>query len=1063
MKQKLLLIFCLCFVLVMPLLAQDRTITGTVTDSETGEALPGVSVFVKGTNSGTVTDVNGKYSITASEGATLVFQAVGLASKEAIVGASSTLDMSLQPSTKELGEVVVTAVGLESDKRALGYSIQTVEPDELVNARETNLTNALNAKVAGVQVISSSGSPGSSANIRIRGNTSINGNNSPLFVVDGIPIDNQEFGNGVAGVDQSNRVVDLNPSDIASLTVLKGPAATALYGIRAANGAVVITTKRGKSGRPVVTLSSSFTVDQVNQLPDMQREYAQGRPSGGQAIWRGPETGEGFSWGPFVGDLEYDGDTDYAFDPRGRLVPTGQGNGMPAMTFPAADDFFVNGTTSDNNVSVSGGNDQMTYYASFGYLTQRGIVPNADFERITGRVNLDFNITEKFTAGVSAGYSQSGGNRIQRGSNISGVMLGLLRTTPTFDNGLGKEGRDAADFPDAYVLPDGTQRSYRAGIYDNPYWTVNRNPFEDDVDRIIGNINLSYQVLPWLQLSYKVGLDQYTDRRLFAFDINSADTPDGLVTTQTYNSRNLNSDALLIISKNFAQEFSIDATLGHNYFENELNIQQSEGFGLGVPSLYNLSNVSSIQSLEDISRRKVHGVFFDVKLGWRNMLFLNVSGRNDWSSVLPEDDNSFFYPAVSAGFVFSELIPENQVLSYGKLRLSWGQVGNDGGLAFIYSDRTYFNSSTIGGDGFITALTAPLNGIGAFERSTSAGLPTLQAETTETFEIGAEFGFWNDRISVDLTYYNSVSSDQIVNLDISAASGFTGRVLNAGEIENEGWELTTNANLIRTNAFSWDFSLNFTKFTNTVTELPDGVERISLAGFTSTSSNAIEGEPYGVIFGSRFRRNEEGQLIIGSNGWPLVEPTDGPVGDPNPDFLMGIRNTVSWKGITVSALLDIRQGGDVWCGTCGIMDYFGTSQRTSNQRGVTDFVFPGISVDDGSPNTTPVDFANPANGLGGNRWVRYAFGGLSEESIYDGSWVRLRELTVSYELPSSLFDNNFIQGVNISFTGRNLFLITDFPGIDPETNLTGASNGIGLEYFNMPNTKSYGVSLRVKI
>ncbi len=1063
MKQKLLWSLFLSLFFCLSAYAQQRTVTGTITDNESGEPVPGVSIVIKGTSTGTVSDINGKYQIGVQEGAVLVFQGVGLVQQEVTVGAQSVIDLIMQIDTRQLGEVVITAVGIESDKRTLGYSIQSVKSEDIVSSRETNLVNALNSKVAGVQVVSSAGSPGASANIRIRGNTSITGNNSPLFVVDGIPISNGTSGNGVGGVDNSNRAIDLNPNDIESLTVLKGPAATSLYGIRAANGAVIVTTKRGKSGKPRISITSAFTADRVNQLPELQSTYAQGRPVEGVSTWRGPETFEGFSWGPRISTLEFDGDTDYPYDRNGRLVPTGTGNGIAARAYDPYT-FFVTGNTWDNNISVNGGTDAARYFVSVGYLTQNGVVPNADFQRITARANIDFKISEKITSGISVGYTNSGGNRIQRGSNISGVMLGLLRNTPTFDIGNGLEGREAADDPSTYQLPDGTQRSYRAGIYDSPYWTVNKNPFEDDVNRIIGNVNVGYQALDWLKFSYKAGIDFYVDRRLSALDVNSADTPDGAVFTSSQNVTFLNSDALAIISKKLSDDFQLDAVVGHNYFEQNFNTQTGTGLALGIPGLFNFNNASTLQTSEAISSRKVHGVFADVKLSWRDMLFLNLSARNDWSSTLPKDNNSILYPAVSLGFAFSELLPQSNGFTYGKLRLSYGEVGND---APLFATDNYFNSVVAGGDGFISALSAPINGIGAFELATLAGNNQIVPELTKTFEVGGEFRFLKDRITLDVTYYNSRSEGQIIGVDLSAATGFTSVIQNAGTIENSGIEILLQGTAIMptsADGFRWDIDVNFTSFKNTVTELAEGVERIGLAGFTSTSSNVIAGEPYGVIFGSRYRRNDAGQLIVGANGWPLLASTDGPIGDPNPDFLLGIRNTFTWKGISVSALLDIREGGDVWCGTCGILDYFGTSQRSADTREITGFVFPGVQ-EDGSVNTVPVDFANPAsvNGVNDFRYVRYGFGGVSEDSMFDGSWIRLRELTISYSLPSSLFSSGFVKGVNFSLTGRNLFLITDFPGVDPETNLTGASNGIGLDYFNMPNTKSYGFSVKVDL
>jgi TonB-linked SusC/RagA family outer membrane protein len=1038
-----------------------------VTSVEDGSTLPGVNVVLKGTTNGTITDVDGNYSVSVpSEGGTLTFSFIGLATEEIEIGARSVIDLAMSADVKQLSEVVVTAVGIEQNKRSLGYSVQNVKADDIQNAREVNIVNALNSKVAGVQVVSSSGSPGASSNIRIRGNTSINGSNSPLFVVDGVPIDNSSGGqgNGTGGVDNANRAIDINSADVASLTVLKGAAATALYGIRAANGAIIITTKRGENGKARVSFSTSYTIDQVNKLPDFQQQYAQGRPVSGVSTWRGPDTGEGFSWGPAISDLEFDG-SDYDFDQGGRLVPTGTGNGVPARAYDNVDSFFKNGQTFDKNVSVSGGNENSTYYLSVGNLTTSGTVPNSDWSRTTVKVTADTKINDKLKVGVSATVSNTGGSRMQRGSNISGLALGLFRNTPTFDAGNGLEGQEAADSRDSYQLADGSQRSYRAGIYDSPYWTVAKNQFTDDVSRMIGNVNLTYDILPWMKASYKIGLDHYTDRTKGFGDLGSANFATGSIFNVNINSTDINSDLLLIMNKDINEDFNINAIVGHNFYTYDYYTSVEVGTDLANPGFRNISNAATVAAQEGVARKTINGVLGDVKVEFRNFLFLNVSGRNDWSSTLPEENASFFYPAVSLGFDVTEAfgISNGPILSYAKLRGSWGKVGND---AFIYATQSYFNSAGTGGDGFIGGIQFPTASGNAFERSNTLGNNQLKAETTTTTEIGTEVKFLNGRISLDYTYYNSETEDQIINVNISNTSGFGGTIQNAGLIVNKGHEVLLTGNPIKSGDFNWDVEVNFTKSTSIVEELPEGIERIFLAGFTSASSNVIAGEPYGVLYGDAFQRNDEGKLVIGSDGWPLTDPNgDQVLGDPNPDWLAGVRNTFSYKGISLSALLDLRQGGDIWNGTGGIINYFGTSQETADLRNVRGYVFDGVLLDDeGNVSTTvnniPVDYANPANGLGGNKWVKYGFGGLVEENIQDGSWIRLRELTLAYQIPSSILEKVKMSDASISFTGRNLWLKTEYSGIDPETNLTGSSNGIGLDYFNMPNTKSYGVSLR---
>ncbi|MFT5765075.1 MAG: TonB-linked SusC/RagA family outer membrane protein, partial [Saprospiraceae bacterium] len=659
MKQFTLVLMLVLFAVGYGL--AQRTISGSIMDDE-GEVLIGASILVKGTGSGTVTDIDGKYTIDVPEGSTLlVVSYTGYATQEIEIGASNILDVTLSGSSTILGEIVVTAVGLEVNRAKLGYSIQNVSPDEIIGSRETNLVDALNSKVAGVQVTSSSGSPGASSSIRIRGSVSVNKSNQPLFVVDGVPIDNSTFGNGTGGVDNSNRVIDINPNDIAAMSVLKGPSATALYGVRAANGAIVITTKKGKAGKPVVNISASYGADKVNKFPDLQNTYSQGRYLSGVPTYLGPEGGNGFSWGPLIADLEYDGNTDYFFNRKGALVPNGAGNGQPAEAFDQKD-FFVTGQTYDLNVNVSGGTDAIKYYISGGRLSSTGIVPNADFKRTSFRVNTDAQLSDKLSAGISLNYVNSGGTRIQRGSNLNGVMLGLLRTAPTFDNGNGKTGQAAADDPDTYLNPDGSQRSYRWGIYDSPYWTVNKNPSEDEVNRVIGNVNLKYDIADWLFLSYRFGADTYTDRRISSFDINLGGfgSNSGSVTNRNINVIDLNSDLLLGYNKSLSETLSLSGVVGYNVYNTHTVDRTTAGTTLAAPNFYHISNATDLTSSEGIFRKRIHGAYATADVNFSEYLFLNLAFRNDWSSSLPTDNNTYQSFSVSLGLELVEALKIDQ-------------------------------------------------------------------------------------------------------------------------------------------------------------------------------------------------------------------------------------------------------------------------------------------------------------------------------------------------------------------------------------------------------------------
>ena len=1034
--------------------AQEKAVSGNVTD-ENDLPLPGVTVVIQGTSTGTSTDFDGNYTIETEEGRTLEFTFIGYQKEERAVSASNTINVKMSEDAQALEEVVVTALGIKSKPRELSYATQQLDSDEIENANEVNIASALAGKAAGVQVTTSSGAVGASSNIRIRGNTSINRSNSPLFVIDGVPIDNSSSLNDTGGVANSNRAIDVNQNDIESISILKGVTAQTLYGLRAANGVILITTKSGKDGKPRVTITSNVAFSEANRFPELQNTFAQGRPVDGVNTWRGPDTFEGFSWGPAIADLEFDG-SDYPYDRNGRLVPVGTGNGVPAQAYDNLT-FFRTGILSDINVSVSGGTKNARYFVSGGKLDQSGISPTEQFGRNSFRANIAADLTDKLTLSASGTFVNSGGRRVQQGSNISGIMLGLLRTTPTFDNGNGLTAGEAASTLSTYELPDGTQRSYRAGIYDNPYWTVAKNPALDDVNRFIGNMQLEYRAKDWLTIKGTYGYDRYSDSRKFGLDINSAGDANGQVVDRDQYNEDITSQLLFLVDKDISETLNFGATFGYDQFRNRNLIRRTDGFGLTIPGFFQVSNTASQTNSEINNRRELRGALAQVRLGYDNMLFVNASLRNDWSSTLPSDNNSFESFSVGGSFIFSELISDSSWFNYGKLRASWGRTGND---APTFATDTYYIPGSAGGDGFITNNIFPLFSSVAYERSALLGNNELTPEKTTEFEVGAELKFFNNRLTLDVTYYDKETSDQIIQVSQPATTGFTNRTINAGVISNSGWEVSAGITPVRTENFDWSLNVNFTQYENIVEELVEGIEPILLNGFTSTSSRAVPGESYGAIFGARWLRNEAGQQLVDDDGLAIVDPESGVIGDPIPDFTVGIRNTFSYKNLSLTALLDIREGGDVWCGTCGILDYFGVSKKTGDLRELT-YVVDGVRQSDGQPNTTEVAYADPAGGLGANRWVRYGFGEPGEDNVHDGSFVKLREVALTYSLPQKLINRAGLSDVSMTLAGRNLFLSTDYPGIDPETNLTGDSNGIGLDYFNQPFTRSYSMALKV--
>ncbi len=1078
LMKKILLLILMVALCYSESTAQDKTVTGTVVSLDDGAVLPGVNVLVRGTTVGTVTDLNGKYSLVVpANGSVLVFSFIGFITEEEEIGSRNVIDIQLTSDVRQLSEVVVTAAGIEANKRELGYSIQNVDADEIRQARETNFVSALSGKIAGVQVTNASGTPGAAAQIRIRGNKSVQGSNGPLFVIDGVPIDNSTFNTvdspeddvadlGSGGVTNSNRAVDINPEDVASLTVLKGPAATVLYGIRAANGAVVITTKKGERNKPArIRYSFGYSIDRVNQLPDLQREFAQGSVvetfEGSDVFvptFQAAMTGSSqrASWGPRISDLRYS-TTPSRWDANGLIVladdPTAT-NRIP-NSYDNPGDFFEDGSNVTHNLSVSGGTEKTSYFFSVGRLDQTGIMPNSNFARTSFRATTSAELFNNFTATLSATYINSGGKRVQNGSNTSGVMLGLLRTSPTFDNSAGFIFED-----------DGTQRAYRGGsIYDNPYFTVFKNFSTDDVNRIIGYTQLAYDALPWLNITYRLGVDTYGDDRVFRNDVNSSSVQVGQVINQTISSTDINSDFLVTVNTDITENLDLNATVGHNYFNKDVHINRIDGQGLASPGFFNIASATSVNVSEGVTRRELYGLFGTVTLNYANQFFVNLSGRNDWSSTLPEDNNSFFYPAASIGWDFTQTFGvSSNVLSYGKLRASWGQVGND--APFGVTNNGFVQTRVRDGWTNPQGVIFPALSLNAFNPNTLLGNNELRAEETTTIEFGADLQFFDGKIALDITYFDATTTDAILNITLPSASGRQQRAVNSAELNNKGFEAALTANVVNSGGFTYDAGINFTRIRNKVERLAEGIPFITIDPFGT--QRIAEGQPYGIFFGTRFLRDENGNMVINEeDGMPFEDPTEGIVGDPNPDFLLGFRNTFSYRGFTLSFLLDIREGGDVYNGTKGVLNNFGVGAETAdrNERVIFDGVI-GQVEDDGSivPTTRPntIEVIKGGTDGGTNFYENYGFVNLTELTIEDGSWIRMRDISLSYDLPQKLLGQLPFSAVSVGVNARNLFLITDYTGIDPETNLTGdSSNVLGYDYFNNPNTKSYGVNLNI--
>lgn len=1077
----------LCFALsAMSLAAQGKVVTGTVTGATDGEPLPGVTVIEKGTTNGVFTNDEGKYRITVSEGATaLVFRFVGMKTTEVEISGNSA-DVALEEDELLLDEVVVTALGIKQEKKQLGYAVQSVGGDAISQSGETNLINGLAGKVAGVQVINSSGAPGSSAFIKIRGNASILGANQPLIVVDGVPVDNSQLTSGnpddgannlLSSVSLSNRGIDLNPDDIEDVSILKGPSASALYGIAAANGAIVITTKKGGAteGKSVnVSFNSSIAFDNVNALPRLQDQYIQGTGWFDPApTWYGPEFGWATSWGPRGDTMAWDGST-YDYDSRGRLVSQNDPSAQTPFTpYDNMGSFFQTGVTTTNNIALSGGNSGSTYRFSLGDLNQKGIIPNSKWRRTTVKLAGQAQLSPKFRTSGSVSYIKSGGSRVQQGSNVSGLMLGLLRTPISFDNANGSD--DPANDESAFIMPDGTQRNYRGGGgYDNPYWTVNQNPFTDDVNRMFGYADVSYDPAPWINVFYRLGTDFYSDRRRQVFEIGSRATPAGRIFEDQHFYRHINSDLWVTLNRDFSEDLSGTLLLGHNAYVENYQRLYTQGDGFTFPGFGQISNASSVLSRETTNNYRKSAIFASAKLAYKNYLFLELTGRNEWSSSLPIDGNAFFYPSANLGFVFTDAfgLADNKILPYGKLRFSYAQVGND---APIYATTTTYESAAFG-DGWTNGVAFPINGVSAFTRSGTLGNPGLKPEQTTSIEVGADLRFLKNRLGVDFTYYNATSVDQIFAVAVAASSGYRSFITNAGKVRNAGIELVLNATPVKTNDFRWDMLINFTRNRNTVEELAEGLDNIFLGGFAGSAVRNVAGQQFGQIQGGQWLRDDAGNVVVESDtnsfyyGYPLADPEEGVIGNPNPNFLLGFRNTLSWKGLSFSFLIDYRNGGQIWNGTQGALTYFGMSELTENRGDMTTFEGVKGTLDsdgnlqlqdqNGNTGTFTNDVSVPLN----EDWYTFnggGFGEVTEPFIQDADFLKLREITISYRLPSSTLSSTFLKNVEIGVTGRNFLLWTPYEGIDPETNLMGANNAQGLDYFNMPNTQSWIANLKI--
>ena len=1054
----------------------SRTITGTITDDE-GEPLIGASVLIKGTSIGTVTDFDGNYSLTTDAAApVLVVSYTGFGTQEVQAGDAVKYDITLDEGI-EISEVVVTALGVERKKDDDLSSATLISADDIQRSGETGVIQGLAGKTSGVVITRNSGDPGAGAYIQIRGQNTILGDGSPLIILDGVPISNTSVvagGNGAgntANVVQQSRLNDLNPDDIASVTVLKGASAAAVYGTGAANGVLVITTKSGNVGgrrRFGVSVNSSVSFDQINS--EHQKQSLYGKGSGGRFL----ASTNGFSWGDKIADRP--GGEDVVDQSGAYFV----GNQTGETYFPITtkndrtvyndvnrDQVFQTGLTADLSVGLNFNTDFSSTFLSFSRTDQEGVIRgNSDYERNTVRLNNKVQLLDNLDFRLNTSWSGISSNRIQSGSNLGGLYLGYLRTAPDFDN----TDYDGLYFNNAGI-PSKGHRSYRnqlgnpaiGPIYNNPGWTINNQTNDNEVNRFIISPEANWALTPGLTATVRYGLDYYGDVRRTNYPVLSAgEFFQGAYFRDDISERTQNVFAFLTGNYDLSDRLGFGFNVGYNIYDNQYsrNTSSTRNFLIDDPTKFITENaVAANQDGEQsVSHDRKNGVFGVFNFDYNDQLFLELTGRAERTATVP--DQLFFFPSASLGYKVVD--DANAGVSFAKLRASYGQIGIEPSL---YVNRDVFFTATSGSEGWGQYYDG-LNYGGTFRRGTTQGNPDLTIETVSEYEIGGDFRFLANRLALGVTYYDRTTEDAILPIEVPASSGYAQRYVNAATIVNSGVEVDASFRLYSSQDFSSRVFANFSRNRNIVERLPD-VSRYFLDGFAGTSSSVVEGEAFGVLYGGRYERDEDtGEIVLDENGFPDAADEQGVIGDPNPDWRGGLGAEMTWKGLSFSFLFETLQGMDQWAGTYGVLHTFGIHPNTANESVSTEDLvnYAGTVIPAGTPfrgnimdfGAGPVALDQAWYGTQGG-----GFGTLDEQFIFDASWTRLREVSLGYTLPSELLSGIGFNSINIGLTGRNLVFWSQFPDIDPDLNLTGASKGRGLEYFTNPTTRSYIINLNL--
>lgn len=1056
MRKIALLLTCILVFSMHVVFAQSRTVTGTVTDADDGSTLPGVSVVVKGTSIGTVTDIEGDFSLNVPNDAeTLVFSFVGMATKEVELTSANSYQVEMSDAAISVDEVVVTALGIKKSEKKIGYAATTVSSERITETRSSDVMSSLSGKVAGVSISNTASDPGASTSVIIRGMGSLsNGGNQPLYIVDGVPINNSSTysSDGLNnGYDFGNGANLVNPDAVESVTVLKGAAATALYGSRAANGVVMITTKTGERTKGIgITVNTGIQYSDILRLPEFQNEYGMG--------WSGDHTLiENGSWGPRM---------DGSMRLWGRIYNNSQKLKPFSPMENNVKDFFEIGFKNQNSISFSGATDKSSFYSSFSNVSEDGLIPtDADtYEKFTYTLNATHELSDKFKISANFNFGNQENHFSPTGQGLT--MINSIYQIPRDISIVGLKDYENDPFNSLgyYFTPYGVA---------NPYFIIDHKLNSFKQNKIYGKVQADYEILPELSASYRLSMDATNNETKIGQPEISVDpsTPNagqidepGMVSKRMVRRHELDHDFKLLYDKQIT-DFEISALGGVNINERAYSSVHAEVNTLDNPYYYDLSNSPSTPIVNEYYQiRRLIGVYGQIDLGYKDFLYATLTARNDWSSTLPVDNNSFFYPGATLSFVFSSLLPENvqDILSFGQLRLAWGKTGRD---ADPYSILPYYIKAESYNE--FGNITFPIGGVNAFEMSNLLGSNTLSPEMSNEREIGLRLDFFQKRIGIDASYYDRRSTQQIFDIDMDPATGYTSQTTNIGEISNKGIELLLTLVPVKTNDFSWTITTNYTKNNNELVSLPEELgDEIFLYGFGTTSSSthmvAQVGKPIGIFKVTVPERDPDGNIVVSNaTGEPVAAADPEIVGDANYDYTMGINNMFKYKNFSLSFDFDIRQGGLMYSRTKDINYFVGNVVQTLyNDR--QPFVVPNSvnKLEDGSyvENSTPVMKENMYNyfGNGGAQ--------LNEGFLVDRSYVKLRSLSFGYNIPKRWINGTFIQSAKVSVYGSNLLLWTPASNtfIDPEVSSFG-NDLVGMfgEYTTNPSTRRFGFNLQV--